>query len=225
MYYQLLFHRYELYKSTEPHKGFTMLREWGEKMDYGYFVYTSNVDGHFQKAGFSHDHIVECHGRINYLQCADISKNSEIWPMDDVTFDIDMSTLKCRSALPQGPPGVYDKLACPNILMFSDFDFLSDITDAQEERYHSFIENLNKKQVPFVVIEIGAGHAVPTIRITSEQLVDSSKQATLIRINPTDSDVPDSDKFISLPVAGLEGLTAISEALSELQRAGTSSKE
>ena len=33
------------------------------------FVVTSNVDGHFQKAGFSDDQIYECHVSIHHLQC------------------------------------------------------------------------------------------------------------------------------------------------------------
>lgn len=41
------------------HAGFQMLKEIGERMPNGYFVYTSNVDGQFQKAGFSEEKIIE----------------------------------------------------------------------------------------------------------------------------------------------------------------------
>jgi NAD-dependent SIR2 family protein deacetylase len=34
-----------------------------------HFIITSNVDGHFQKAGFSEDKILEIHGSINNNQC------------------------------------------------------------------------------------------------------------------------------------------------------------
>ena len=34
-----------------------------------YFVFTSNVDGHFMRAGFEPDKIVECHGSIFHFQC------------------------------------------------------------------------------------------------------------------------------------------------------------
>jgi len=37
------------------------------KKDNGYFVFTSNVDRYFQKAGFGKDKIIECHGPIHYL--------------------------------------------------------------------------------------------------------------------------------------------------------------
>ena len=38
-------------------------------MPYGCNVFTSNVDGQFQKAGFDPADIHECHGSIHHLQC------------------------------------------------------------------------------------------------------------------------------------------------------------
>src|SRR5947199_8107534 len=62
-------HRLELYRSAIPHAGFGILRRWAERMPLGGFVFTSNVDGQFQTAGFPEQRIVECHGSIHYLQC------------------------------------------------------------------------------------------------------------------------------------------------------------
>ena len=45
-------HRMGLYRRTEPHEGFAILRRWADRMPRGGFVFTSNVDGHFQRAGF-----------------------------------------------------------------------------------------------------------------------------------------------------------------------------
>jgi len=42
-------------------------------LNSAYYIYTSNVDGQFEKAGFSPQQIVECHGSIHYLQCVDCS--------------------------------------------------------------------------------------------------------------------------------------------------------
>ena len=44
-------HRMGLYRRTEPHEGFAILRRWAERMPRGGFVYTSNVDGHFHRGG------------------------------------------------------------------------------------------------------------------------------------------------------------------------------
>ena len=40
-----------------------------EEFKGNYFVFTSNVDGHFQKAGFDKEKVLECHGSINHYQC------------------------------------------------------------------------------------------------------------------------------------------------------------
>lgn len=38
-------------------------------MPLGCAVFTSNIDGQFQKAGFDEAFIHECHGSIHYMQC------------------------------------------------------------------------------------------------------------------------------------------------------------
>jgi len=63
-------HRLNLYRRTVPHAGFRRLLEVGQKKREGYFVFTSNVDGQFQIAGFDEDRIEECHGSIHHLQCS-----------------------------------------------------------------------------------------------------------------------------------------------------------
>lgn len=62
-------HRLNLYRKTPPHPGFRQLLEAATSKSAGYFVFTSNVDGHFQKVGFAPDRIVECHGSIQRFQC------------------------------------------------------------------------------------------------------------------------------------------------------------
>ena len=65
-------HRLNLYRDTTPHAGFEILRRWGEGRPLGCFVFTSNVDGHFHRAGFSPEQILECHGSIRFLQCGKV---------------------------------------------------------------------------------------------------------------------------------------------------------
>ncbi|MFX7878703.1 Sir2 family NAD-dependent protein deacetylase, partial [Acinetobacter baumannii] len=62
-------HRLALYRRAQPHPGFHMLRQWGLSKPHGLSVFTSNVDGHFQQAGFEAAKVHECHGSIHYLQC------------------------------------------------------------------------------------------------------------------------------------------------------------
>ncbi|MDF1878392.1 hypothetical protein JHD46_01920 [Sulfurimonas sp. SAG-AH-194-C20] len=62
-------HRFNLYNETVPHSGFKMLSDFVKEKDDEYFVFTSNVDGQFQKAGFDEKRIYEVHGSIHHFQC------------------------------------------------------------------------------------------------------------------------------------------------------------
>eukprot|EP00794_Sanderia_malayensis_P003186 gene3186-3657_t len=210
-------HRLQLYRSTKPHKGFQILRKWIDSMRKDYFVFTSNVDGHFQKAGFPEDKIVECHGSLNYLQC--VSGRGSIWPMPEGNaIEVDETTLKANKPLPMGPPDAKpekQELARPNVLMFNDWYFIDDREQEQQHRYQTFVARLRAESCPFVVIEIGAGLAVPTIRWLGESIVRESAHGMMIRINPVDTDIP-SKHHVSLPIGGLEALKKIDGIIDKL---------
>jgi len=90
-------HRLHLYRDTEPHYGFQILKKIANLPNVkDYFIITSNVDGHFQKAGiyyffflcqnfsgFPEEKIYEVHGSINYLQC---SGCDDLFPAGKVNF-------------------------------------------------------------------------------------------------------------------------------------------
>lgn len=57
------------------------------------FVVTSNVDGHFQKAAYSDNHIYECHGSIHHLQC---TQCHQITP-NHFEPDVDYDQMSCRN--------------------------------------------------------------------------------------------------------------------------------
>jgi len=59
-------HRLKLYRETQPHEGFKLLLELVKEKNDNYFVFTSNVDGQFQKAGFNTEKIYEVHGSIHH---------------------------------------------------------------------------------------------------------------------------------------------------------------
>ncbi len=175
-------HRLHLYRDTVPHRGFGMLLSAAKSKKDGYFVFTSNVDGQFQKAGFDEDKIMECHGSIHYLQC---SKNCEgkIWSAKDLEIKID-DDFRALEPLPRCPD--CGAIARPNILMFGDWSWESSRTDAQGDRFTSWISELEDKKSSLAVIEIGAGTAVPTVRRTSEEIAKYF-ETPLIRINPREA--------------------------------------
>lgn len=197
-------HRTNLYRETLPHAGFRLILDWCNRLGLDRFVVTSNVDGQFQKAGYPEEEILEVHGSIHRLQCtrpcsATIWENLENIHVDPATMRADRipTCLQCSET------------ARPNILMFGDWSWLSDRTDRQERRFDEFVAGLRGR--PVVVIELGAGTAIPTIRHTSEQL-GLRLGATVIRINPREGQI--APPHISLPCGALEGLSGIEEALS-----------
>jgi len=58
-------HRLNLYRRTDSHRRFNILRTWPATKSHGAFVFTSNVDRQFQNAGFADERIAECHGSIH----------------------------------------------------------------------------------------------------------------------------------------------------------------
>jgi NAD-dependent SIR2 family protein deacetylase len=203
-------HRLNLYRKTMPHDGFNRLLEVARSKPHGYFVFTSNVDGHFQKAGFAPEQVVECHGSISHFQCA-ASCTDEIWEAEDETVRIEESTFRALEPLPRCRN--CSALARPNILMFGDWSWLSHRTDAQQARFDVWVNTLAKSSAKLVVIEIGAGSAIPTVRYTSERVVER-KGDTLIRINPREHEVPSGQ--IGLPFGAAEGIGRICDCAQTL---------
>ena len=177
-------HRLNLYKETTPHIGFRILLNIA-KSKKDYFVITSNVDGQFQKAGFSEDKIDEIHGSIHYLQCQDYRCKSGVWSAEDTKIIVDMQKFRAKEPLPICKN--CKKIARPNILMFNDLNWNTIREQAQRANLEKFLNSIKSSKL--VVIEIGAGKAVPTIRYISEDL-SKEYNATLVRVNPRDYDVP-----------------------------------
>jgi NAD-dependent SIR2 family protein deacetylase len=164
-------HRTNLYRETQPHRGFQMLQDWAAELGQDSFVVTSNVDGQFQKAGYREDQILEVHGSINHLQCLTPCCN-DIWDNNKI------------------------------------IPWLSDRTRGQEMRFDSFLTE--HQHAPIVVIEMGAGTTIPTIRYMSER-IGQRNAAKVIRINPRESHI--AGGHTSLPCGALVGLEGIDEFL------------
>lgn len=198
-------HRLELYRETTPHHGFDLLRQWGQRMPYGVSVFTSNVDGQFQKAGFEPELIHECHGSIHHLQCLQPCCEA-IWPADAFLPDVDVQRCWLRNKAPVCP--YCGGMARPNILMFDDWNWIdSRITD-QCQRQQAWLSEVARP----VVIELGAGTAIPSVRHFSQRVIRQFG-GRLVRINPNEWEVP-TRLDVGLPVAAAAGLLAISKLLS-----------
>ena len=115
--------------------------------------------------------------------------------------------------------------------MFGDWGWVSTRTDAQHDRMRQWLAGLQEGGHPgggldgdadadgarpgrlkVVVVEAGAGSSVPTVRRTSEQLAHAVG-GTLVRINPTEPEVPRGIDGVGLPLGSLDALTRIDAAL------------
>ncbi len=216
-------------------------------MPNGAFVFTTNVDGQFQKAGFAAGRICEIHGSIHHLQPADPAAVLHEWQQagaaaqqpvagnkvvhtvhgaplittaDDVRLEVDEHSLTVPSdALPLWPSpsgGSSSELARPNIKMFCDESF---VVGRQRHQVQAFKDWVGAAfgTGGTVVLDVGSGTAVPTARLTSEQIA-AQLRVPLIRINPREAQVPAAcgvspDDAISLECGALEGLSLIQEHL------------
>ena len=196
-------HRRNLYRRATPHAGFAILRKWAQRMPAGHFVFTSNVDGHFQKAGFDSQRIVECHGSLEFVQCLAYC-TADVLPAGDKAIDIDETTFRARPPLPACSR--CGGLARPNVLMFGDGQWIESRTQAQHGRYRDWLRSIRGSKL--VIIECGAGTAVPTVRWECERL-----GGRLIRINVREPQVPSGE--IGVAEGARETLEEIDQLLGE----------
>ena len=198
-------HRLKLYRDTVPHEGFQILRRWAARASLGAFVFTSNVDGQFQAAGFRDEQVSECHGSIHWLQCLDACGQT-VWPAGGLSPVIDSDACYWVGELPRCPR--CNALARPNILMFGDDKWMPGRSDAQQQRLDVWLSRAHRP----VVIELGAGTHIPSVRYFSERMIHAFG-GRLVRINPREAIVPTSSD-VELSLGALDGLRSINEFLS-----------
>lgn len=206
-------HRMNMYRDAEPHGGYKVLHELAQEKDH--FVVTSNVDGLFKKAGFNDEHIWEIHGSIHHLQRQNVTEyyhegmwqcTNPIIPADDFHVDVDLKTCKAVGDLPRDKDG---NLLRPNVLMFLDFNW-SPVREAiQQDNFEQWKEQADLSKL--VVIECGAGTALPSIRCKGERLVDEF-DGKLVRINPEEYRALNN---IGIPLGAEEALVSINTLIFE----------
>ena len=202
-------HRLNLYRQTVPHAGFHILRKWAERMPRGGFVYTSNVDGHFQRTGFPEEQVMEVHGAVEWMQCARPGCKADLWHIDPKgpsPVTIDETTMRAMPPLPVCP--VCSALARPNILMFGDAEWDESRTYEQELRFNQWRASLSGARL--VVVECGAGTAIPSVRNLCDYVANQCR-GTLIRLNIREPHVPAGE--VGLALGALEGLRTIDDRL------------
>lgn len=207
-------HRLALYRRTTPHEGFHILRRWAERAPQGAFVFTSNVDGQFQRAGFDPLRVVECHGSIDHVQCT--GRCPGIRPAPERDVEVDEATFRARGPLPTCECGA---LLRPNILMFGDWGWDESRSHEQQGRMNAWFRGVTGGKL--VVIECGAGTAIPTVRNFSERAAGAAVVGLLVRINVREAHAGrrlDPARVVSLPLGARDALARIDAAIDAMGR-------
>lgn len=193
------------YAETAPHNGFHILKKWIAQFNLDYFAITSNIDRHFQKAGFEPEKIRELHGSIFHFQCSKPCSN-QIW---EITYSpqqiMDDANVEKYPVCPH-----CGAMARPNIYMFRDNTFLFDRSDVQEEKFQEFLRQNHGKSI--IVFEIGSGPHVQSIR-KKTRMLGLQYQAKIVRINPKDFKI--KEPHIGIGLGALEALEEIENYLND----------
>ncbi len=118
------------------------------------------------------------------MQCLNIIEK-EIWITPSLSkIDIEQSNYpKCPNC---------GGLCRPNVLLFGDWFWLSTRSKHQQNSYQSWRKDVINSNKKLVIVEIGAGKTINTIRKAAENL---AKNNLLIRINPFDIEVSHSNQI------------------------------
>jgi len=183
------------YRDTRPHRGFTDLLGLLKRHGKEHFVVTSNVDGHFQEAGYDPASVYEIHGDLRHVQCNKPCSRA-LYPMPRFTC-----RLTNESEIPKCP--ACGSILRPHVMMFSDPKFIFTNVDRGMDGYDTWSAN----KLNIVGIEIGAGITIPSIRHFGNE-----RTTALIRINPYESAV-DRPQDIGITATAVAGIDRIIDAI------------
>jgi len=214
--------KYDTYTGTCPHKGYTILKDYGAGLQHGMFSVTSNIDSQWGAVGVPDGRLWEVHGDITRLQCTNIDRcdKSGIWPvgtaLDSLEVDPDSCILTTDSDMPRCH--MCGALARPNILLFGDWGFESSRCDNAEKNYKNWKQMLIESNAKVAVLEIGAGSTIHTIRMEAQHAADTFA-TPLIRINPEEPAVLGLKcQGVGIELGALEALERISAAIQMMQQ-------
>lgn len=143
----------------------------------------------------------ECHGSIHYLQCLKGCTN-DIWPAEGFDPVVDKSGCRLVSDLPTCPH--CGALARPAILMFGDWQWNAKRFEERKANLDAWLTAVRR----LVIIEIGAGIAIPTVRHFGE-----FQKGFLIRINLSEPKLPTGCLGVGLAMSGIDALRRIHSVL------------
>lgn len=155
------------------------------------FVVTSNCDGlHLDRQrnksldkaiGVEPSRLQEIHGSLSRVQCSKPCCN-ELWPVDD-TF---LARLKDEPDWVPMCPKCQTNCLRPNVMIFSDHTLV--YTVLEEQHFNNAGFKFRHQNGKWIVLEIGAGVVVASIRSQAEKLAGAAQSHGLVRINPSQAE-------------------------------------
>jgi len=193
-----------------------------------YFVYTSNVDACFSRAGFAADRIYTPQGEWTYYQCMTPCRSDSVFESRSMLDEI-LPLVSDDGSVPTEKVPL-----CPNCggqvfgnVRIGDV-FAHKMFDDANRRFVQWVEDIAIAKHKLVVIEVGAGFSTPTVtRFPMEAIVRelSDAGASLIRVNPSDSEVP-SDLPCAIGISrGCEALEGIQAQMVQPNASGIAEAE
>ena len=204
-----------------PNDGYAALRRLIGDKDY--FVYTSNADGCFVRADFHPDNVYTPQGDWQWYQCSRPCSPQAFWPSKPL-LDRASQVLEKDGSLPSAsvPKCALCNGPCLPNVRGGDW-FLESPHESARLRYKSWLKSMQDEGKRVAIVEVGAGFNTPTVtRYPMEALARRLPGACLIRINPTEAEVPgDLPKAVSI----MQGWEALLKLLELQVPSETSSKE
>ena len=166
------------------------------------------------RAGTALLDIAEIHGRLTDLFgrclvqcCRGANCNSRVWPL---------------ASLPSAPEAVRDESLprCPNcqrparvnLLSFRDAFCLVEEFTLNSPARAALSEFADRKE-PLLILEIGVGDAVLTVRDRARRSWRENTDAVLVRINPQADCEPLPERYCDLRMGAAAGLQALADEL------------
>eukprot|EP00759_Apiculatamorpha_spiralis_P002935 PhF_6_TR11304/c0_g1_i1/m.18247 len=153
------------------------------------FVWTSNVDGCFVRAGF--EQVYTPQGDYGYYQCVRKCSPNSVWPSGPLVESL------LPHILPDGslPEALAPKCPVCQGPVFGNVRggnwFLHTPHLESQQKIRAWVQRILTEGKRLTILEIGAGFNTPVItRFPMEALTAEGTGVRLVRINPTECEVP-----------------------------------
>lgn len=159
-----------------------------------YFVYTSNVDGAFERAGFDSKRIYAVQGDMAFYQCVRPCSQEAVFPSGPLIASLRAQTDSATGRVPESAVPRCPRCGAGVFINVRGGDwFLPTQQAASATRLQRWLAAGTTPGAPrTLIIEVGAGFNTPTVtRLPMEALARQEPAFTLLRVNPDAAGVPE----------------------------------